>query len=137
MSDTEGGKIVFKKISRKNLRRKVSDDEDDNEETISSIKNKLEETKMKQKLRERASGVNAICLALGEKVSEEILKVTVRMQVLLMSKFVLVYIFSLGIEFLDFINFTIIGYVSLIQACRVNNNKIQYPLFVQKNFFMK
>lgn len=62
MSDEE--KIQFKPIKRKNLRqrRRSSDEEDGNKEDEHEIQSKLEliqETKEKQKLRQRSQGVNA------------------------------------------------------------------------------
>lgn len=72
MSDEE--KIQFKPIKRKNLRqrRHSSDNEEDaGKEDERETLAKLEETKEKQKLRNRTNGVNAMSLALGKKITAE------------------------------------------------------------------
>lgn len=72
MSDEE--KVQFKPIKKKNLRqrRKSSDNEEGgkNDEETETLA-KLEETREKQKLRNRSNGVNAVSLALGKKVTLE------------------------------------------------------------------
>ncbi|CAG9799015.1 unnamed protein product [Chironomus riparius] len=71
MCDEE--KIQFKPIKKKNLRQRrvSSDNEEGCKSNEAEILTKLEETKEKQKLRNRANGVNAVSLALGKKVTLE------------------------------------------------------------------
>ena len=67
-------KIQFKPTKKKNLRqRKMSSDneEDCKKDGEAEILAKLEETKEKQRLRNRVNGVNAVSLALGKKVTLE------------------------------------------------------------------
>ena len=74
MSTAEEGttKIQFKRKSRKPLRkRQVSSDEDGNEEEETSVREKVEEMKIIQKLRERPKGVNIVELALGENATPD------------------------------------------------------------------
>lgn len=75
MSDED--KVVFKSIKRKNLRQRRNSPDDDeaqahDEDQETSVKvDLIQETKDKQKLRERSHGVNAASLAVGKKVSLE------------------------------------------------------------------
>lgn len=67
-------KVQFKPIKRKNLRqrRNSSDNEEGGSKDVGrETLAKLEETKEKQKLRNRSNGVNAVSLALGKKVTLE------------------------------------------------------------------
>uniref|UniRef100_A0A182M2K7 Hepatocellular carcinoma-associated antigen 59 domain-containing protein n=1 Tax=Anopheles culicifacies TaxID=139723 RepID=A0A182M2K7_9DIPT len=67
-------KVEFKKKGKKQLRqRKPSNSEDDEQEqnTEAEILSKLEETKERQKLRNRRNGVNILSLAAGKKISIE------------------------------------------------------------------
>ncbi|XP_078041468.1 splicing factor C9orf78 isoform X2 [Augochlora pura] len=76
MTSTEENtiKIDFKKKSRKPLRkRQVSSDEDDNENEETSVREKVEDLKIIQKLRERPKGVNVVGLALGENVTPDVI----------------------------------------------------------------
>lgn len=67
-------KIQFRKKSRKPLRkRQISSDEDESKDEETNIKEKVEEMKIIQKLRERPNGVNVVGLALGEKVTSDVL----------------------------------------------------------------
>uniref|UniRef100_A0A2M3ZIW0 Hepatocellular carcinoma-associated antigen 59 n=1 Tax=Anopheles braziliensis TaxID=58242 RepID=A0A2M3ZIW0_9DIPT len=75
-SDEVPVKIEFKKKSRKPLRqRKPSKSEDEDEpseqDTDQEVLAKLEETKERQKLRNRRNGVNILSLAVGKKVTIE------------------------------------------------------------------
>nr|CAG4652227.1 EOG090X0F7F [Triops cancriformis] len=72
--------ITFKQIKRKNLRKRKLSDEDTTEEErkpdelpeeSEDLLAKLEETKERQKLRQKPHGVNVISLALGKKVTVE------------------------------------------------------------------
>ncbi|XP_058793384.1 splicing factor C9orf78 isoform X2 [Phymastichus coffea] len=66
----EDTKIVFKKKSRKPLRkRRNSSDESNQDDNEEGVRSKLEELKTIQKLRERPNGVNIVGLATGETVS--------------------------------------------------------------------
>lgn len=60
--------IKFKPVKKKNLRKRIKDEESDDEEHILA---KLEEAKEIQKLRERPNGVSVIALATGQKSSVE------------------------------------------------------------------
>ncbi|XP_028158853.1 telomere length and silencing protein 1 homolog [Ostrinia furnacalis] len=60
--------IKFKPVKKKNLRRRIKDDESDDEENVLA---KLEEAKEIQKLRERPNGVSVIALATGQKPTIE------------------------------------------------------------------
>jgi len=74
--ETSSKKIQFKKkIIRKPLRnRKInSDDSDSDEEKDASVREKVEEMKIIQKLRERPNGVNIAELALGQKVTNDVM----------------------------------------------------------------
>ncbi|KOC63432.1 Uncharacterized protein C9orf78 [Habropoda laboriosa] len=74
MTSTEENRIQFKKRSRKPLRkRQASSDEDDNESEEASVREKVEEMKIIQKLRERPKGVNVVGLALGENVTPDVM----------------------------------------------------------------
>ncbi|XP_043663788.1 telomere length and silencing protein 1 homolog [Vespula pensylvanica] len=78
MSETDEitPKIEFKKKIRKCIRKRqtsTDDDDESNENQESSVREKVEETKIIQKLRERPSGVNIVGLALGEKVVPDIM----------------------------------------------------------------
>lgn len=71
-STAESTTIKFKRKSRKPLRkRQTSSDEDEQENEDTSVREKVEETKIIQKLRERPKGVNVVGLALGEKVTSD------------------------------------------------------------------
>lgn len=59
--------IKFKPKKRKNLRQRIKDEEDSDDEAL--ILAKLEEAKEIQKLRERPNGVSVVTLATGQKVS--------------------------------------------------------------------
>lgn len=61
--------IKFKPKKRKNLRQRIKEDEDSEDEEY--ILAKLEETKVIQKLRERPNGVSVVTLATGQKVTLE------------------------------------------------------------------
>ncbi|KAJ0172669.1 hypothetical protein K1T71_011808 [Dendrolimus kikuchii] len=61
--------IKFKPIKKKNLRQRIKEDDDSDDET--HILAKLEETKEIQKLRERPNGVSVIALATGQKTTIE------------------------------------------------------------------
>ncbi|CAG9853878.1 unnamed protein product [Phyllotreta striolata] len=61
--------IKFKPKSRKQLRQRIKEDSDDEEDT--KVITKLWEMKEIQKLRERPNGINAIGLALGAKATTE------------------------------------------------------------------
>ncbi|XP_043286233.1 telomere length and silencing protein 1 homolog [Venturia canescens] len=73
--ETPKPQIQFKKKTRKPLRsRKADSDDSDNEPDKSvSVRSKVEEMKTIQKLRQRPNGVNVAELALGEKVTNEVL----------------------------------------------------------------
>lgn len=75
MSETDEvkPKIAFKKKVPKCLRKRQSSDDESNEHEEVSIREKVEEMKIIQKLRERPSGVNIVGLALGEKVVPDIM----------------------------------------------------------------
>ncbi|XP_012340992.1 telomere length and silencing protein 1 homolog isoform X3 [Apis florea] len=76
MSSSEENKVKFKKRSKKALRkRQILSDEDDNEDEEISIREKVEEMKIIQKLRERPKGVNVVGLALGENVTPDVMMV--------------------------------------------------------------
>lgn len=60
--------IKFKPVKKKNLRKRVKEEDSDDEEYILA---KLEEAKEIQKLRERPNGVSVIALATGQKASVE------------------------------------------------------------------
>ncbi|XP_058121757.1 splicing factor C9orf78 homolog isoform X2 [Anopheles ziemanni] len=73
MSESEDSapvKVEFRKKGRKQLRqRRLSNSDEDEAET--NEESKLEETKEKQKLRNRRNGVNILSLAAGKKISIE------------------------------------------------------------------
>ncbi|XP_053616744.1 splicing factor C9orf78 isoform X2 [Plodia interpunctella] len=60
--------VKFKPKKPRNLRKRIKDEDSDDEEVILA---KLEEAKEIQKLRERPNGVNIIALATGQKVTIE------------------------------------------------------------------
>lgn len=66
-------KVQFKSIKRKNLRqRKNSSENEDDKDDVESVNlDLINETKEKQKLRERSHGVNAVSLAIGKKITIE------------------------------------------------------------------
>ncbi|XP_014467858.1 PREDICTED: uncharacterized protein C9orf78, partial [Dinoponera quadriceps] len=74
-SDEETSKnIQFKKRNRKPLRkREVLSDDDDSENEKTSLREKVEEMKIVQKLRERPTGINVVGLALGENVASDVI----------------------------------------------------------------
>lgn len=61
--------IKFKPKKKKNLRQRIKEDDDSEDEQ--HILAKLEETKVLQKLRERPNGVSVIALATGQKTTIE------------------------------------------------------------------
>ncbi|CAH0663980.1 unnamed protein product [Spodoptera exigua] len=61
--------IKFKPRKKQNLRQRIKDDDDSEDEQY--ILAKLEETKVLQKLRERPNGVSVIALATGQKTTIE------------------------------------------------------------------
>ncbi|CAH1634819.1 unnamed protein product [Spodoptera littoralis] len=61
--------IKFKPRKKHNLRQRIKDDDDSDDEQ--HILTKLEETKVLQKLRERPNGVSVIALATGQKTTIE------------------------------------------------------------------
>lgn len=65
----EDVKVMFKTIKKKNLRKRIKDDEDSDDEQQRQAK--LEEAKIVQKLRERPNGVSVIALATGQKTTKE------------------------------------------------------------------
>lgn len=74
MSSADEGtcKIKFKKRPRKQLRkRRASSAESNSDAEDTNVREKVEEMKIIQKLRERPNGVNVIGLALGEKVTPD------------------------------------------------------------------
>ncbi|KAG7189773.1 hypothetical protein KM043_017436 [Ampulex compressa] len=74
MDGTEGTseKIEFKKRPRKQLRKRaVFSDDDASDTEDSAVREKVEEMKIIQKLRERPNGINVVGLALGENVTSD------------------------------------------------------------------
>lgn len=73
-SDEESHNIQFKKKKKKPLRKRevLSDDNDSEGEKI-SVREKVEEMKIIQKLRERPAGINVVGLALGENVASDVI----------------------------------------------------------------
>lgn len=61
--------IKFKPKKRKNMRQRIKEDDDSEDEA--HILAKLEETKVLQKLRERPNGVSIVALATGQKTTLE------------------------------------------------------------------
>lgn len=61
-------KVQFKPKSKKNLRQRIKTEDSDDEQDVLS---KLEETKEKQKLRNKSNGVNVLSLAIGKKITIE------------------------------------------------------------------
>lgn len=61
-------KIQFKFRKKKNLRQRIKDEEESDDENLIL---KLEELKDIQKLRERPNGVSVMALAIGQKVDSE------------------------------------------------------------------
>ncbi|KYM86872.1 Uncharacterized protein C9orf78 [Atta colombica] len=71
-SGDEVPNIQFKKKKKKPLRkREVFSDDNDSEEEKMSLREKVEEMKIIQKLRERPAGVDVVGLALGENVASD------------------------------------------------------------------
>lgn len=66
--------IQFKKKNKKPLRKRetLTDDNDSDSEKI-SLREKVEEMKIIQKLRERPTGVNVVGLALGENITSDVI----------------------------------------------------------------
>uniref|UniRef100_A0A8D8BKT0 Uncharacterized protein C9orf78 n=1 Tax=Culex pipiens TaxID=7175 RepID=A0A8D8BKT0_CULPI len=61
-------KVQFKPKSKRNLRQRIkTEDSDEDQEVLS----KLEETKEKQRLRNKTNGVNLLSLAMGKKITIE------------------------------------------------------------------
>ncbi|XP_018364635.1 PREDICTED: uncharacterized protein C9orf78 homolog [Trachymyrmex cornetzi] len=70
--DDEAPNIQFKKKNKKSLRkRQVFSDDNDSEEEKVSLREKVEEMKIIQRLRERPAGVDVVGLALGENVASD------------------------------------------------------------------
>ncbi|XP_055317683.1 splicing factor C9orf78 homolog [Sitodiplosis mosellana] len=63
--------IKFKPKKVKNLRTRRNSSDDDDEKREEDVLAKLEETKLAQKLRAKPHGVNAVALAIGQKVTAE------------------------------------------------------------------
>lgn len=61
--------VKFKPKKRKNIRQRIKQDDDSEDEQY--ILSKLEETKVLQKLRERPNGVSVVALATGQKTTLE------------------------------------------------------------------
>ncbi|XP_020293844.1 uncharacterized protein C9orf78 [Pseudomyrmex gracilis] len=73
-SDKEVHRIEFKKKSRKPLRRRQDfSDDDENEKEEMSVREKVEEMKIIQKLREKPPGVDVVGLALGDNVASDVI----------------------------------------------------------------
>lgn len=61
-------RVQFKPKSKRNLRQRIkTEDSDDDQEVLT----KLEETKEKQRLRNKTNGVNLLSLAMGKKITIE------------------------------------------------------------------
>ncbi|XP_015598460.1 telomere length and silencing protein 1 homolog [Cephus cinctus] len=76
MSNAEesSGKVEFKRKNRKPMRKRLASSEDsDSENEDVSVRNKVEEMKILQKLRQRPHGVNIVGLALGENVAPDVM----------------------------------------------------------------
>ena len=69
VQDTVVEEIKFKPKKKKNLRQRIKEDDDSEDEQY--ILAKLEETKVLQKLRERPNGVSVVALATGQKTTLE------------------------------------------------------------------
>ncbi|EFN80083.1 telomere length and silencing protein 1 homolog [Harpegnathos saltator] len=72
-SDEETPNIQFKKKKRKPLRKRDISDDDESESEKTSLREKVEEMKIVQKLRERPTGINVVGLALGENVASDVI----------------------------------------------------------------
>ncbi|KAH0945132.1 hypothetical protein HN011_002210 [Eciton burchellii] len=72
-NDEDSSNIQFKKRNKKSLRKRTFSDDDDSESDKISLREKVEEMKIIQKLRERPNGVNVVGLALGENVTSDII----------------------------------------------------------------
>ncbi|XP_032676436.1 telomere length and silencing protein 1 homolog [Odontomachus brunneus] len=72
-SDEETPNVEFKKKKRKPLRKREILSDDDSESEKTSLREKVEEMKIVQKLRERPTGINVVGLALGENVASDVI----------------------------------------------------------------
>ncbi|XP_046734400.1 telomere length and silencing protein 1 homolog isoform X1 [Diprion similis] len=74
MSSTEEStsKIQFKKKKVKSLRKRTGSSDDDSDGERETVRDRLDEMKTIQKLRQRPHGVNIAGLALGEKVTADL-----------------------------------------------------------------
>ncbi|EZA54252.1 hypothetical protein DMN91_000037 [Ooceraea biroi] len=71
-NDEKSSNVQFKKNKKKSLRKRVLSDDNDSDSEKAS-REKVEEMKIIQKLRERPSGVNVVGLALGENVTSDVI----------------------------------------------------------------